>query len=297
MMPFLAILQLDLRTLVGSWTVRLWLVGTVLLSAVLMLAKWAEFPTALLTASLLYPYLVFPWFLVVTALGINPVSGSRAEALADGILSRPVTRWEYLLATWSARVAVVLGTYLLVILPAIGLLSVLERPVSEDTVSLYGVCAALGVVALVLTFQVSLAFLMGTLLRKPILTIIVLSVLWYSVSGILHAFQLKEFSPISLSQAIPTVLHRPWREAEADAATPSRSREADAEAVARQWANFRNTLSGVPQQRSEPEKKGFFEDKDKVYIDFSLRRVVLGYGIPTLVAVGLATFWFCRRDL
>jgi len=295
MMPFLAIFRLDLRTLAGSWTVRLWLAGTVLLTAVLMLLNWAQFPTAPLIASLLVPYLVFPWFLVVMALGINPVSGSRAEALADGILSRPVTRWEYLLATWSARVAVVLGTYLIVILPAIGLLSLVERPVAEDTVTLYGICAALGAVALVLTFQVSLAFMLGSLLRKPILTIIMLLFLWYPVNRILHEFQLEQFSPISLSAAIPTALRQPWREAEADAATPSNSREAEAEKLARGLDNFLSLTSGRP-QRPEPEP-GFFEDKDKVYIDFSLRRVVLGYGIPTLLAVGLATFCFCRRDL
>ena len=42
-------------------------------------------------------------------LGISPVTGARLDALADGILSRPVTRYEYLLASWLARVLVVLA--------------------------------------------------------------------------------------------------------------------------------------------------------------------------------------------
>ena len=33
------------------------------------------------------------------------------------------------------------------------------------------------------------------------------------------------------------------------------------------------------------------------YEDFSLLRVVTGYGLPTLAAVGFATLVFCRRDL
>src|SRR3990172_1980627 len=212
MMPFWAILRHDLRSLLGSWLVRLWLAGTVLLSLLLTISNWAHFQTAPLIASLLFPYLVFPWFLVVMVLGVSPVSGARAEALADGILSRPITRYEYLLATWSARVAVVVVPYLIVMIASISLLSAVERSqVPEDTVTLYGITAAVGVVGLVLVFQVSLAFLAGTLLRTPLLALVVLLALWYPVNGVLDAFRLEEFSPITLSRTIPTLLRQPWR--------------------------------------------------------------------------------------
>jgi len=108
MMPYLAILRHDLGTLWASRLVRLWLAATALLTFLMVAANWTQFQDAPLIASLLFPYLVFPWFLVVVVLGVSPVSGSRAEALADGILSRPVGRCEYLLATWLARVVVVL---------------------------------------------------------------------------------------------------------------------------------------------------------------------------------------------
>ena len=103
-MPFLAILRHELGTLCASWLVRLWLVATALLALILASSNWSNFQTAPLVASMLFPYLVFPWSLVVMVLSVNPVSGSRAEAVADGILSRPVTRYEYLLASWTARV-------------------------------------------------------------------------------------------------------------------------------------------------------------------------------------------------
>ena len=70
-MPFLMILRHDLRTLVESWLVRLWLVATVLLTMFLTLANWDNFQTAPMIASLLFPYLVFPWFLVVMVLGVR----------------------------------------------------------------------------------------------------------------------------------------------------------------------------------------------------------------------------------
>ena len=61
-------------------------------------------------------------------LGISPVTGSRLDALADGILSRPITRYEYLLASWAARVVTVLAVFFLVITPCVLLATFAKRP-------------------------------------------------------------------------------------------------------------------------------------------------------------------------
>lgn len=290
-MPLLAIFRHDLRSLMGSWLVRLWLVGTVFLTALLLMSNWQQFQDGSLIASVLFPYLVFPWFLVVMVLGVNPVSGTRVEALADGILSRPVTRYEYLLASWLARMAVVVVPYLAVMIGAILLVTQMDRShVPEDSVTFYGIVAALGVVGLVLTFQVSLAFMVGTFLRKPLLALLVLLGIWYPVNGMLAAFQLEEFSPISLSQAIPTLLREPWREGEAK--TEEEKADANYEAVGNQIASF---LSGGTIQE-QPETEGAYFDSED-FEDFSLIRVLLGYGIPTLLSISLAMFCFYIRDL
>ncbi len=296
MMPFAAILQHDLRTLWESRLVRLWLAATALLTLFLLATNWGHFQTAPLVGSLLFPYLVFPWFLVVIVLGIMPVSGARAEALADGFLSRPVNRHEYLLATWLARVSLVLGVYLIVVVPAIVLVVMADRPAKADPVTLYGLVAAVGVVGLVLTFLVSLGFLLGTLLRKPLLAVVVLVFVWFPINLVLNVFALEEFSPISLNQAIPTLVRQPWRATEAD--SPNASSQAELEALSRQAANFMNVLSGAAQQPAGPpsdQSPAFFERNE--FDDFSLVRVMLGYGVPTLLAVGLATLCFCVRDV
>lgn len=271
--------------------VRLWLAATALLTFFLMAANWANFQTAPLIASLLFPYLVLPWFLVAVVLGVSPVSGARAEALADGILSRPVTRYEYLLAAWGC-VATVVGIYLAVIVPAVVIAVFANRPVAEDKVTLYGVLGSLTVVGLVLTFLVSLGFLLGTLLRRPLLSVVVLVFVRFPINLILNTFSLEEFSPISLNQAIPTLLRQPWSEAAADAQDPVS--EAEMAALARQASHFLNVLSGAPAPPPQ-DPNAFFERDD--FKDFSLAWVVLGYGIPTLGVVCLATLCFCLRDL
>jgi len=296
-MPLLAILRHDLRTLWASWLVRLWLAGAAVLTLLLVAGNWAQLQTAPLVASLLVPFLIFPWFLVVIVLGVTPVSGARAEALADGILSRPVTRWEYLLASWAARVLTVLGVFLAVIAPAVLIVTLARRPVPEDDVTLYGVLASLAVVGLVLIFLVSMGFLLGTLLRGPLLAVVVLVFVWYPISLILNVFSLEEFSPISLNQAIPTLLRQPWSTPQTKA--PEEPVTFDFGATVDRMNDFASYFSeGPPGPKPEPKPEaepGFFE-RD-VYQDFSLTRVVLGYGLPTLAALGLAALGFCLRDL
>ena len=293
MMPYLAILSHDLRTLQASRLVRLWLGATALLTLLLTGSNWANFQDGTLIASLLFPYLVFPWFLVVVVLGVTPVSGAQTETLADGILSRPVSRLEYLLATWSARVVLVLGVYLVVTVPAIVLIMLAKRPPElADTVTVYGIVTSLAVVGLVLTFLVSLGFLTGTLLRKPLLAVVVLIFIWYPIGLILSIFSLEEFSPISLNRAISTQLRQPWRQIDDEAM--AKVNPEDAYAFTDQMSNFFNVLSGSP---SEPKaaKPDFFEGQK--FDDFSLLRVTLGYGLPTLASVFLAALCFYWRDL
>jgi ABC-type transport system involved in multi-copper enzyme maturation permease subunit len=291
MMPFLAILEHDLRALWASWLVRLWLAATALLTLMLAGSNWAQFQDATLIALLLFPYLVFPWFFVVVVLGVTPVSGARAEVLADGILSRPISRYEYLLAAWSARVLLVWSVFLAVTVPAIAVVLLARRPVAEDTVTVFGIVSALAVVGLVLTFLVSLGFLMGTLLRKPLLAAVVLVFLWYPAGFILNAFSLEEFSPISLSRAMCTQLRQPWHARDADTQVKAPAGETDA--LARQMDHFFRVFSSAPPPPAA--KSEFFEAGE--FKDFSLVRVILGYGLPTLLAIFLATVVFHWRDL
>lgn len=288
-MPALAIFQRETRDLWGSWLVRLWLAASALLTFLTVSGSWPQMQTAPLIATLLIPYLVFPWFLVVIMLGITPVSGARLDALADGILSRPITRYEYLVACWLARVVIVLSIYLVVTLPAALLLVFARRPVAEDTVTWYGLTVALALVALVLIFQVSLGFFAGTLLRRPLLAAAVLVFGWFPINFVLHTFSLEELSPISLNQSLPTVLRTAWREADEKPTDNTR----DMQAMAEQAARFLSVLSGGAPQTTRSDPKFYAQGN---YEDFSLGRVVLGYGAPTLAALGLTLLVFCRRD-
>ena len=270
--------------------VRLWLVASALLTLILLLLFWETMGSAKLVGALVVPYLVFPWFLVVMVLGVEPMAGGRVEALIDGILSRPVTRQEYFLAAWAARVTVVVGSYLLVIVPAVTLIALANRRAPVENVGFYGIVASLAVVALVLTFQVSLAFLVGTVLRRPLLAIVVLLFVWYPVNGLLSTFNLQSLSPIVLNKAIPTLAQQTWRKSDRVAVTTI---DLGLLSLVPSGDSFANAF-GPREGGQKPAKSEFFGQK---FDDFSLLRVLLGYGLPTLAAVGLATLSFSMRDL
>ncbi len=288
MMPFIAILRHDLRGLWASWLVRLWILTTALLALLQVLSNWNQFQTAPLIAMLLFPYLIFPWSLVVMMLSVVPVSGGHAEVAADAFLSRPVTRYAYLLAAWAARVIVVLSVFLVVTVPAIAAVTLAKRPTPPDTVTLYGTIASLAVVGLVLTFLVSVGFLLGVVLRNTWLAVTLLVFLWFPINLLLHTFSLEEFSPISLTQSLPTLLRQPWYEAD------QASRPPETDIAFQDALRFFGSLSGGP-AAVPPRDQDFFASGN--YRDFSLRRVLLGYGVPLLTALVTATWCFCRRDL
>ena len=99
------------------------------------------------------------------------------------------------------------------------------------------------------------------------------------------------FSTISLNQALPTLLRTHW---DADEGGANGTLGAtDSSAVTLVWG-FVPVPNQAPPAR---ESDGFFERGEGKYQDFSFWKVFLGYSIPTLVAVGLATWVFCRRDL
>jgi hypothetical protein len=292
-MPAGAIFKHELGGLLASWLVRLWFVATVVLTLLILAANWGSTQTAPMLQALLFPYLVFPWFLVVMVLGISPVTGSRLDSLSDGILSRPITRYEYLLAAWAARVTAVLAVYLAVMVPVVLLAVFAKRNVAEDQVTAYGVFATLTVVGLIQTFLVTLGFLMGTLLRRPMLAAVVLVFTWLPVNLVLSTFSLEQFSPFTMYQAVPSLLRTPWSVA-VQPDEPEATRR-DAEALAAQADQFMRLLSGQSPPPARPQSGGFLQPK--VFENLSVLRILAGYGLPSLAALALSLLVFNRRDL
>ena len=177
--------------------------------------------------------------------------------------------------------------------PAIVLIVFAKRPVPADGVTFYGVVAALIIVSLVLTFLVTLAFCAGTLLRNALLAAVVLIFVWFPVNLVLHTFSLEEFSPISLSQALPTLLRTAWSQDEA--APETGLSPTDLAALTRQTNQFLSVLSGgTTPARARPRVVSLRKATTRIS---PCGESSWGMACPPWLAFGLSVLFFCRRDL
>ncbi len=287
-MPMAAMVAHDLKTLWRSWLMRLWVIAAVAMTLLIVLTNWQRLPDSVLISAVLFPFLVFPWYFVVIALGIYPVAGGRIEQVADGILCRPVTRHEFLLAAWLSRVILVVGMVLTITLATAVVVIFADRPPTPDGVTVYGLVTSLAAVSVVLVALVSLGFFFGTLLKNTLLALLVMLFVWYPINLVLNTFHLEEISPISLNQALPTMLRATWSTEDEDRIDPSELAELQQQAQA-----FLQALSG--QQPPPTRRRDFFGHED-LYRDMAIWRVFLGYGIPIVVTMAIAVWKFRRED-
>jgi hypothetical protein len=247
LLPYSAVYLADLSGLIRSWTLRVWLVLTMLLSLVALLDHSAPPDTSQRAAetrlaALLHPiaqsggeshvlrellkYYVVVWVSFVIVLTGGAIS-SELGVVADSVLSRGISRWQYFLGKWTARVTAVLVVYLVVMIPVTLVLwlsrtseardapaviaAVLETAdapaeMPANTINLGGACLGLAEVALVLAFVVSCGVALSATFGSTAISIGVGWVALYSSGVVLSVLNVSYFSPTQLLDQLPGVL-------------------------------------------------------------------------------------------
>ncbi len=183
MQAFLAILRYDLGLLTRSWITRIWV--PLLVAPALFLVAVAANEDELASETLaayLAAVLIPISGLAVAVLSSSAVSGESA-IIADGILSRSVTRSEYIAAKVVSRLGFTIALYTLVMVPYSYLII---RYAAPDT-SIAGVAIGLLIVALLLTFLGALGITFSTLFSNVLLAVLGL-LLVMLLSGIVLQF-------------------------------------------------------------------------------------------------------------
>ena len=170
MQAFLAILRYDLGLLTRSWITRIWLPLLVApaLFVVAVAANGDELASETLAAYLKW-VLIPVSGLAIAVLSSAAVSGE-SGIIADGILSRSVTRSEYMAGKILSRLGFSAAIYLFVMIPFSYLIM---RYAAPDT-SLSGVVVGLLVVCLLLTFLGALGITFSTSFSNVLVAVLVL---------------------------------------------------------------------------------------------------------------------------
>lgn len=199
MQAFLAILRYDLGQLGRSWLVRVWVAVLVPLAAFFVVAAGSEAQLASETLAFYMAFVFAPTTaFLVSFLAAQTVTGETA-LIADSILSKSVTRSEYLSAKIVARLSVTLGIYLLVLLPFS--YSTVRYAAVDTTVG--GIVAGLAMVAAMLAFLATLGIALSTVLRNALLAALVLLLILLFSGAVLDFLGLSWMSTTAVIRALP----------------------------------------------------------------------------------------------
>ena len=180
-LPYWAVLQTDLRQTLRSWVYRLWVLMCLAAAAGSVLYKVGVHREAgivqaasVQTGDLLRGLVVASLGLVAL-LAVGSIGAERAT-VADAVLSRGISRHQYFLAKWHARVVVVLTTFAALAAVVLAAHHVLFDP--DLTVT--GGLAAVAMVSAVLLVVVSWGVTIGALSSG---TVIGITVFWLLLYG------------------------------------------------------------------------------------------------------------------
>ena len=172
MQAFLAILRFDLLQLAHSWLLRLWVALLVAPAIFLVIVAANESELASETLSAYMAAVLVPLSLLAVAIMSSSAISGEASTIADAVLSRSVTRTEYLSAKIASRVSISLAVYLLVTIPFCYL--VIRYAVSDTSAS--GVTLAVLTLAVMLAFVTTFGIALSTLVRNIQLAVLILLV-------------------------------------------------------------------------------------------------------------------------
>jgi ABC-type transport system involved in multi-copper enzyme maturation permease subunit len=117
-LPYWAVLQADIRQTLRGWAYRFWVLSTVLGAVGYLLYRYGVDreagivqPASMFVSDLLRWSVVGSVAMIIALTG-GTISGERG-IMADSVLSRGISRYQYFLGKWHARLVIVIGTFLL----------------------------------------------------------------------------------------------------------------------------------------------------------------------------------------
>ena len=207
-LPYWAVLQADVRQTLCSWVYRTWVLVSVLVTTGYLLYRYGAQheagilqPASHLITDLL-GWTVLGSVTLIIVLTAGSISSERGT-MADSVLSRGISRYQYFLGKWHARLVTVLGTFL-----AMGAAALVATFfLLHEDLSLLGGVAALLMVAALLAAVSSWGVAVSAVTNS---TVAGIAVVWVAVYGggiLLSVLPSSIPSPTGLLRILPHVLH------------------------------------------------------------------------------------------
>jgi ABC-type transport system involved in multi-copper enzyme maturation permease subunit len=205
-LPYWAVFQADVRQTLRSWVYRFWVLLSVLATIGYLLYRFGIYQggmeqKASLHISYLLRWIVLGSAAIICVLTAGSISSERGT-MADSVLSRGISRYQYFMGKWHARLVTVLGTFLVLGLVAlISALFLLHEDLAWD-----GSVVALLTVAALLAAIITCGVTVSAVANSTVLGIAVLWVILIASYFLLSFLPLRYPSPDRALQRLPYVL-------------------------------------------------------------------------------------------
>jgi ABC-2 type transport system permease protein len=206
-LPYWAVLLSDVRQTQRSWVYRLWVLASVLSAVGYLLyhvgvyQKAGIVQLASTVISDMLQWIVLGSITLIVVLTASSISAERGT-VADSVLSRGISRYQYFLAKWHARLATVIGTFVLLGLAALAC----SYFFLQEDLSVGGSAAALATVAALLMLVTTLGVTFSALADSTLMGITLLWLILYGVGFLLTLLPSRYPSPYRMLTNLPHVL-------------------------------------------------------------------------------------------
>jgi ABC-type transport system involved in multi-copper enzyme maturation permease subunit len=163
-------MQADLMGLLKSKITYGWLIAAVFLE---IIARPSFGTTSTVLAQGL-SYFFYIWSMLIIGIAASAVASESGE-FTDSLMSKPIKRYDYILAKFSSRACYVMIIYLLIV----AVLVPLSLRAALNDYETYGLLASISLVALTLVMLTSLGVTLSTVFPNAVIPIVILLILWY----------------------------------------------------------------------------------------------------------------------
>ncbi|MCI0685093.1 MAG: ABC transporter permease [Gemmataceae bacterium] len=207
-LPYWAVLQSDMRQTLRSWIYRLWVLMTLAAAVGYLLFRFGARQVAGMVQSApemlgdLLTWVIWGSVTLIIVLTAGTISGERG-IIADSVLSRGISRYQYFLGKWHARLFVILSTFFVMATVSLGGAYVLLH---SEHLTILGSLVAVALVASLLVLVVTAGVSISALSTSTMVSITLVWLLLYGTGFLMSLLPAHYPSPDRALHNLPNVL-------------------------------------------------------------------------------------------
>jgi ABC-type transport system involved in multi-copper enzyme maturation permease subunit len=207
-LPYWAVFGSDVRSTLHSWIYRLWVLLSFASAIGYLLYRFgAKHQAGFVTPAPemigdLITWIVWGSVTLIIVLTAGTISGERGT-IADSVLSRGISRHQYFLGKWHARLVVIMGTFLMLAGLSLGGAYALLH---SDNLTISGSLVAVAVVGSLLVLVITAGVSVSALSTSTVVSITLVWLLLYGCGFLMSLLPAHYPSPDRALQSLPNVL-------------------------------------------------------------------------------------------